>query len=211
MSWDVGGANSVIISPYPGQVAGSGAIAISPGVTSYFSLTATNDFGSSHDSATVSVYPYAYYNYPTPNPIIVPFSNEEEKENELPNSAEERNENLHIVTPPVVAPPPPHQGQGSGDGGRMPRIEAFSSSPSNINPGNSAQLQWRTNGATSVNISPNIGSVPPSGTMTVAPNHTTNYKITVSNSAGVIEHTQEVTVPRSMQPKDARGSENITR
>jgi hypothetical protein len=204
MRWDVAGTDTVNISPYPGQVASSGAITITPGVTTYYSLTATNSFGSSYASATVSVYPYTYYQYPTPNPYIVPFSSQEEEQ--------EQNVIPPVVTPPPpvttppppVTTPPPPRGEGNGgrdDGGRLPRIEAFSSSPSNIGVGNSAQLQWRTNGASTVNITPNIGSVPPSGTMTVSPNHTTNYKITVSNSAGVVQHTQEVTVPRMIRPK----------
>ena len=50
-----------------------------------------------------------------------------------------------------------------------------------------------------MNISPDIGPVPPSGKVTVAPTHTTVYTITASNSNGVVQHPQEITVPRTIQ------------
>jgi hypothetical protein len=82
---------------------------------------------------------------------------------------------------------------------RVPRIESFGSSPPQVDLGRPTQLQWKVNGATSVNISLDIGPVPPSGTMTVAPNHTTVHTITASNSAGVVQHPEEVTVPRKFE------------
>jgi hypothetical protein len=213
MTWDVADADTVYISPAPGQVATSGAVVVNPGVSTYYTLVAQNSYGSTSASAVVSVYPYAYYGYPTPNPVIIPFSGQEEELNEFPNQGfnEERNERgkrMPMVKPPVPpvttptpstpTPPPPAGGQDNG--GKLPRLESFTSSPSNITMGKSSQLQWRTNGASTVDISPNIGTVPPSGTLTVTPTHTTNYKITVSNSAGVVQHTQEVTVPRMIKP-----------
>jgi hypothetical protein len=231
LRWDVAGANYVSISPGPGPVAGSGALLITPAYTTYYTLVATNDYGSNSASTTVSVYPYAYYSYPTPTPILTfPFPEEEqEQETTLQEEQEEQEVTPPVTTPPVTRPPvttpppppvktpppppvttPPSEGGGNRGGdrgdmsGKMPRIIGFSSSPATVNLGNSTQLQWNTNGATSVHISPNIGAVPPSGTMTVTPNHTTNYKITVSNSAGVVQHTQEVTVPRSVKPQNEK-------
>jgi hypothetical protein len=92
--------------------------------------------------------------------------------------------------PPVISPPPPPTS--------LPRIVHFGSNPPRLNVGQPAELQWNVNGATSVNISPDIGSVPPSGKMTVAPTHTTVYTITASNANGVVQHPQEITVPRSV-------------
>ncbi|MGA9048460.1 MAG: hypothetical protein WB588_05650 [Dehalococcoidia bacterium] len=93
--------------------------------------------------------------------------------------------------PPVISPPPPPKS--------LPRIVHFGSNPPTLNVGQPSELQWNVNGATSVNISPDIGSVPPSGKMTVAPTHTTVYTITASNSNGVVQHPQEITVPRTIQ------------
>jgi hypothetical protein len=88
----------------------------------------------------------------------------------------------------------------AGDNKILPRIVSFSSSPTLLSMGSSAQLRWAVNGATSVNISPDVGPVPLFGTVTVTPTHTTVYKITASNSDGVLQHTQEVIVPRMIQP-----------
>jgi hypothetical protein len=102
--------------------------------------------------------------------------------------------------PPVITPPGGKQGQGNGNNsGSLPRINNFQSNPPKLNVGQPAELQWQVDGATSVHISPDIGPVPPSGKMTVAPNHTTVYTITASNSNGVVQHPQEITVPRTIQ------------
>ena len=100
--------------------------------------------------------------------------------------------------PPVTTPTPPPPGN---KGVTLPRIESFTSSTQSVGVGSSSQLQWKVNGATSVHISPDIGPVSPSGTTTVAPSHTTVYTITASNSAGVIQHPQEITVPRTLPKK----------
>jgi hypothetical protein len=61
----------------------------------------------------------------------------------------------------------------------------FNANPSTINLGQSSMLSWRVTGATSVTISPNIGSVNPSnGTVGVQPNDTTTYTLTATNANG---------------------------
>jgi len=73
--------------------------------------------------------------------------------------------------------------------------------PSNICSGESTQLKWATSDATSITISPGIGSVAPSGERTISPTQTTTYTMTISNSAGGYNQgTATVTVTGSCTP-----------
>jgi hypothetical protein len=76
----------------------------------------------------------------------------------------------------------------------QPFIVSFSASPTVTPLGGSATLQWQVDGATSVTITPNVGSVPPSGTRVVEPTQTTTYILTARNSVGVTTHTAQVAV-----------------
>ncbi len=174
MTWDVIGADSVSIDNGVGNVPATGSMVLSPSATTYYTLMANNSYGPETSSAIVTVYPLNYYY--TPPPVIQ-------------------------QPPPVITPPAGgKQGQGKGDNsGSLPRIEHFESNPPRLDVGHPAELQWKVDGATSVHISPDIGPVPSSGKMTVAPNHTTVYTITASNSNGVVQHPQEITVSRTIQ------------
>jgi len=172
MTWDVIGADSVSIDNGVGNVPPSGSLVLNPNTTTYYQLVASNSYGPVSSSDMVTVYPLSYYTQP---PVIQ-------------------------QPPPVITPPGGKQGQGNGNNsGSLPRINNFQSNPPKLNVGQPAELQWQVDGATSVHISPDIGPVPPSGKMTVAPNHTTVYTITASNSNGVVQHPQEITVPRTIQ------------
>ncbi|MBI4992467.1 MAG: hypothetical protein HZB99_04600 [Candidatus Harrisonbacteria bacterium] len=59
-----------------------------------------------------------------------------------------------------------------------PRITSFKIEPEKIKKGESATLNWSTENATSVLISPGIGPVRTTGTMKVSPSITTRYTIT---------------------------------
>ncbi|MFA6257182.1 MAG: hypothetical protein WCT29_02615 [Candidatus Paceibacterota bacterium] len=56
--------------------------------------------------------------------------------------------------------------------------------PDTIDQGESTQIKWNSFNATSISISPGIGSVAPSGSKTVSPSKTTTYTITMSNNDG---------------------------
>ena len=175
MTWDVIGADSVSIDNGVGNVPASGSLTLTPGTTTYYQLTATNGYGPVSSSAIVTVYPLNYYYY-TPPPVVFP---------PIRPGGERGEGNDH----------------GGDNSGRVPRIEHFGSDPPKLDVGHPSELQWRVDGATSVDISPDIGSVPPSGKMTVAPTHTTVYTITASNANGVVQHPQEIKVPRTMGGK----------
>jgi len=57
-------------------------------------------------------------------------------------------------------------------------------SPGTVARGGSTTLNWSSTDATSIQITPRIGFVSPSGTLTVFPAETTEYTITVRNSTG---------------------------
>lgn len=179
ITWDVSGADSVVIDQGIGPVPSAGSLTMTPNDTTYFTLTATNSIGSVNASAMITVYPIN--NYPT-YPCLCPYPQY------IPPFPP-----IRSTQPTPPAPPPPPK-----DKGTLPRIEHFDASPTYTDIGHPAQLQWNVNGATSVSIDHGIGAVPLSGTMTVVPNQTTVYKITASNATGVIQHTKEITVPRTM-------------
>ncbi len=75
------------------------------------------------------------------------------------------------------------------------RIDQFFATPNNIQPGQTSVLTWAVTGATSVTISPGVGSVNPSGgTTTVSPQTTTTYTLTATGPNGSVNQTAVVTV-----------------
>ena len=81
-----------------------------------------------------------------------------------------------------------------------PAISSFSANPGTITAGQPATLSWNVTGATSVSISPALGTVSSSGSQTVTPTQTTTYTITATNDAGPSTTTAKVTVNPSGPP-----------
>jgi hypothetical protein len=73
-------------------------------------------------------------------------------------------------------------------------INSFTASPTTINAGQSATLQWATSGVTSVSIDAGVGTVAQAGTATVSPATTTIYTLTAVGSSGSPTATVTVTV-----------------
>ena len=70
-------------------------------------------------------------------------------------------------------------------GGRAPApTVALSVSPGSINWGDSATLTWSSTNAESVEIVPDIGTAPTSGSRDVSPRATTTYRVTVRGADG---------------------------
>jgi hypothetical protein len=65
-----------------------------------------------------------------------------------------------------------------------PNISSFSASPTTINQGQQTTLSWSVSGSTSVTIEPNIGTIGPTGSLSLTPNATITYTLTASNDAG---------------------------
>ncbi len=74
-----------------------------------------------------------------------------------------------------------------------PVIASFGASPSTIQAGQSATLNWSVTGAASLSISPGVGTV--TGTsVSVSPSATTTYTLTATNAGGSSTATTTVTI-----------------
>lgn len=76
-----------------------------------------------------------------------------------------------------------------------PTINYFYANPTAIsNPGDPSTLSWSTSSATSVTISPDVGTVAGSGSAIVNPTATTTYTLTATNAQGQNQAQATVTV-----------------
>jgi hypothetical protein len=78
--------------------------------------------------------------------------------------------------------------------GMASRILTFSLNPTTINVGGSSQLCWNVEGATTVSISPGIGTVKAMDCTTVSPTSTTTYILTAFNGTGSVTASATLTV-----------------
>ncbi|REG36075.1 hypothetical protein ATI61_102449 [Archangium gephyra] len=75
-----------------------------------------------------------------------------------------------------------------------PTITYFAATPATINAGQSTTLNWEVAGATSLSITPGVGTVSGGAGVTVSPSATTTYTLTAINAAGRVTATATVTV-----------------
>jgi peptidoglycan-associated lipoprotein len=85
--------------------------------------------------------------------------------------------------PPPAATPPPAQ----------PTV-TLQASRSDISRGQSVTLRWSATNATSVNVTPEVGSVAAAGTTNVTPEQSTTYTATAMGAGGSATATARVTV-----------------
>jgi hypothetical protein len=92
----------------------------------------------------------------------------------------------HAVTAPVTV---------TVASGSIPQVVMFVANPQNIDAGQSTKLCWQVNGATSISISPGVGSnLNANDCATVSPATTTTYTLTASNATGQIQANTTVNV-----------------
>ncbi len=212
LTWSSTNATSVSISPGIGSVALSGSEEVSPTSTTTYTATATNPAGSNTDQATVTVI--------NQSPTITSFtaspstiyrgSNSTLSWSSTNAASVSINQGIGSVaasgtrsvsptstttytitatnacgsvtaTATVTVIPPP-------------TVEFEDPDPGTICDGQSSTLEWSSTNATSVSISPGIGSVAASGTRSVYPTSTTTYTITATNPAGSDTDQATVTV-----------------
>jgi len=85
--------------------------------------------------------------------------------------------------PPPAAAPPPAQ----------PTV-TLQASPAVIQSGQSSTLNWSSTNATSLNLTPTVGTVAPMGSMAVTPNGSTTYTITATGPGGSANANVRITV-----------------
>ncbi len=66
-----------------------------------------------------------------------------------------------------------------------PTIESFTANPVSLTAGNASTLTWSIKDATSIMITPDVGTVSATGTKEVKPTSATTYTIVVSNGNGM--------------------------
>ena len=93
-------------------------------------------------------------------------------------------------------------GDGIAGGQAPPPTVGLSVSPSSINWGESVTLTWSSTNAESVEITPDVGAVPASGSRRVTPRTSTTYRITVRGAGGQTR-TASVTVGVAVSQQDA--------
>jgi len=71
-------------------------------------------------------------------------------------------------------------------GGQAPQIVRFETTPRTVRPGEGATLTWQVLNATSVVITPGIGSVGRNGNYAINADRTTEYTLTASNESGTV-------------------------
>jgi len=90
------------------------------------------------------------------------------------------------VTPPPAPPPAPAPAAKP--------TATLTASPASIERGQSTTIEWSTQNATTVSISPEVGSVSTSGSRSARPQQSTTYRLTASGPGGSAEATARVTV-----------------
>jgi hypothetical protein len=87
-------------------------------------------------------------------------------------------------------------GEGSGAQPPLPRksVAQLKASATSIVNGGSVTLTWSTLNANSIFLSPNVGVVAESGSVTLSPTLTTTYRLVATNGAGPVEASVTVSV-----------------
>ncbi len=220
LQWSTQNATTVTISGV-GTVNPSGSVPVSPSVTTTYQLTASNATSTQTASATVIVTPAAaQVSFCTATPMnitageastitfqtinatsvsVVPsvgavglsgtFTVSPTTSTNYVITATGANGSTNSCSVAVNVTP-----------GTVPQIITFAATPATINQGQSSTLTWNVQNATSVSISPTLGSVSVAGSQAVTPTATTVYTLTATNAAGTSTATTTVNVVVSAPP-----------
>ncbi len=221
LSWNVTGSTLVSISPGIGAVSPSGSKTVTPSETTSYTITAVNDAGSSTTTATVTV-------NPSGPPTIASFtaspasitSGSSSTLSWTVSGATSVSINQGVgtvstsgtrsVSPSTTTTYTLTAGNSAGNStataavtvtaAGIPVITIFTASPSSIAAGDNMTLSWTVTGATTINISPSVGTVSATGTRTLNPATTTTYTLTATNTNGPATATATVTVASEGPP-----------
>src|SRR5215467_11453461 len=83
----------------------------------------------------------------------------------------------------------------------------LTASPTTINKGESATLNWSSTNATQLTISPEVGAVAPEGSTKVTPSDSTTYSITASGPGGSADSSIRITVNAPPPPPEPAAAE----
>jgi hypothetical protein len=214
--WVTSNATSVTITPGVGTVNASGSASVTPTTTTTYTLTATGPSGTVNQSVTVtvgaagaaqivrfdgsplSIAPggQSTLSWATNNATTVTIT-----PNVGPVTA-----NGNVTVSPTATTTytlTATNAQGSVttpvtitvSGNAVPQVVTFVANPSAISNGQQTKLCWQVSNASSISISPGVGSnLSANDCATVAPTSTTVYTLTATNGAGQIQANATVTV-----------------
>jgi hypothetical protein len=217
LTWVVQNATSVNISGIGSVNANSGSLSVSPTTTTTYTLTATGASGTATQSVTVSV---GTGTAATPqilrfegNPLTIAPGQSSTLSWATNGATSVSISGVGTVTPNGSTTVSPTQtttytltaSNGSTSvtapititvsGAGVPQIVTLVATPQNISPGQSTKICWQVNGATSISITPGVGSnLNANDCATVTPNVTTTYTLTATNAAGQIQGNVTVNV-----------------
>jgi len=223
LSWSTSGATSVSISPGIGTVAANGSTTVSPASTTTYTLSATGTDGKTVTAAvqvTVGAVTAQVVRF-VANPSSIPAGGQ------TTLSWSTSNATTVSISPGIgavasngstaVSPTTTtiYTISATGADGKTvtatvqvtvgavtAQILRFAASPNTIGLGASSTLSWSTSNATSVSISPTVGTVTANGSTTVSPATTTSYTISATSADGkTVTAVTTVTVSGSAIPQ----------
>jgi len=222
LSWKILNADSATIAPTPGPVnASAGSVTVSPATTTSYTLTAKN--ATSQDTATVTV----SVTRPTPRLAVctaVPMSINSGESSRI--IYQTLNADTVTITPGFGSVPPNGEVVVSPTSTTTytivatnpfgsdtcsvtitvsaitgpPRIIRFTAAPLTVPAGGTSTLVWQVENATTITITPNIGSVDLVGTRDVIVTAPITYTITASNKVGTVSATVSINVSSPVLP-----------
>ena len=217
VSWNVPGATSVSISPTIGSVNPSGTATVTPLQTTSYTLTATGPGGQQiSQSLTITVgasTPSVIRFTAAPSTIAAGQSSTlswattgvtsvtiSGVGGNLPANGSQTVSPTQTTTYTLTATGADRKTTVTAQvvvtisGSQVPIVNSFTVSPPNVSPGGTAQLCWNVSNATSVSISPGLGTVQSTACTTITPTQTTTYVLTATNAAGPTQASVTVSV-----------------
>jgi uncharacterized cupredoxin-like copper-binding protein len=217
LTWVVQNATSVTIQPNVGSVnANSGSTSVSPTATTTYTLTATGASGTVNQSVTIVVgssTPAQIVRFEA-SPLTIAPGGQTTLSWATNGATSVSISGVGTVTPNGSTTVSPTQTTtytlsavgGNGQtitspvtvtvtGSGIPQIATFVATPSAISPGQSTKICWQVTGATSIAISPGVGtSLNANDCATVSPTASTTYTLTATNAQGTNQGNVTVTV-----------------
>jgi hypothetical protein len=223
LEWNVTGATSVNITPGVGNnLRVQGTATVTPSTTTTYTLVATGSGGRTQQATvtvTVGTAPAANPQIlrfeATPTNIITGESSTlswtTQGTDRVDISGVGTNlpaNGSQVVSPTQTTTYTLTASAGTGNGarsvtapvvvtvtsGQASRIVSFSLNPATITVGGSSQLCWNVENATTVSITPGIGTVKAMDCVTVSPTATTTYTLTAINGTGSVTATASLVV-----------------
>jgi hypothetical protein len=219
LTWVIDNATSATITPGIGSVdPKTGSVSVTPTQTTTYTLSATGPNGTINSTVTVQVGAIGPGNPQIirfeANPVSITAGQQSTLSWTTTGAATVTISGVGSVTPNGSTTVSPTQTTTytltatSSDGksvtapvqivvgtAQVPQVVTFVANPTTIDAGGSTKLCWQVNNATSISISPGVGSnLNANDCATVSPNQTTTYTLTATNASGQIQANATVNV-----------------